>query len=133
VITQFEARTDVLRHLPVVANNLGFVRGDRLVVPCQQPPGVPGEVRPTDVSVRHTRAVQAVIQAAQSPTTIGELIGKLAAEFPGKPLAEIEGMLTELVSCRILVTSLHPPMDVTEPLATSSTSWPLSRPAPCRY
>jgi thiopeptide-type bacteriocin biosynthesis protein len=116
VITQFEARPEVLRRLPVVANNLGFVRGDRLVVPCQQPPGVPGEVRPADVSVRHTRAVQAVIQAARSPITIGELIGKLAAELPGKPLAKIEAMLTELVSCRILVTSLHPPMDVTDPL-----------------
>jgi class I lanthipeptide synthase len=38
LITHLEARPDVLRRLPVVANNLGFVRGDRLVVPCQQPP-----------------------------------------------------------------------------------------------
>ena len=111
VITQLEARPDALRRLPVVANNLGFVRGDRLVVPCQQHPGVPGGVRPTDVSVRHTRAVQAVIQAARAPITIGELIGKLAAELPGRPLAKIETMLTELVCYRILVTSLHPPMD----------------------
>jgi class I lanthipeptide synthase len=57
-----------------------------------------------------------VIEAAQSPTTIGELIGKLAAELPERPLAKIEAMLTELVSCHILVTSLHPPMDVTDPL-----------------
>jgi hypothetical protein len=116
VITRLEARPEVLRRLPVVANNLGFVRGDRLVVPCQQRPGVPGGVRPGDVSVRHTRAVQAAVQAAQVPITIGELIGKLAAELPGRPLAKIEAMLTELVCCRILVTSLHPPMDVTDPL-----------------
>lgn len=107
VITHLKARPDVLRHLPVVANNLGFVRGDRLVIPCQHRPGVAGEMRPADVSVRHTRAVQTVIQAAQSPITIGELIGKLAADLPGKPLAKIERMLTELVSCRVLVTSLH--------------------------
>ncbi len=113
VITQLEARPEVLRRLPVVANNLGFVRGDRLVVPCQQHPGA---VRLGDVSVRHTRAVQAVIQAAQSPITIGELIEKLAAELPGRPLAAIEAMLAELVCCRVLVTSLHPPMDVTDPL-----------------
>ncbi|MGH3754366.1 MAG: lantibiotic dehydratase [Pseudonocardiaceae bacterium] len=113
VITQLEARPDVHRRLPVMANNLGFVRGDRLVVPCQQHPGA---IRPGDVSVRHTRAVQAVIQAAQSPITRGELIGKLAAEHPGRPLAKIEGMLAELVACHILVTSLHPPMDVTDPL-----------------
>ncbi len=116
VITHLEARPDVRTRLPVMANNLGFVRGDRLVVPCQQPPGVPGKVRPGDVSVRHTRAVQTVIKAARAPVTIGELIDKLAAELPGKPLAKIEEMLTELVSCRILVTSLHPPMDVTDPL-----------------
>jgi lantibiotic biosynthesis protein len=114
LIARLEARP-VLRGLPVVANNLGFVRGDRLVVPCQQP-GVPGEVRPADVSVRHTRAVQTVIQAARSPITIGDLIGKLAAELPGRPLTKIEAMLTELVCYRILVTSLHPPMDVTDPL-----------------
>jgi class I lanthipeptide synthase len=116
LITQLEARPEVLRRLPVVANNLGFVRGDRLVVPCQQRPGVAGQVRPADVSVRHTRAVQTVIQAAKSPVIIGELIDKLAAELPGRPLAKIEEMLTELVCCRILVTSLHSPMDVTDPL-----------------
>lgn len=116
VITQLEARPEVLRHLPVVANNLGFVRGDRLVVPCQRHSGTPGEDRPVDVSVRHTSAVQAVIRAAQSPITVGELIGELAAELPGRPPAKVEGMLTELVARRILVTSLHPPMDVTDPL-----------------
>ncbi|MGH3800341.1 MAG: lantibiotic dehydratase, partial [Pseudonocardiaceae bacterium] len=116
MITQLEARPDVRTHLPVMANNLGFVRGDRLVVPCQQSPGVAGQVRPGDVSVRHTKAVQTVVQAARSPITLGDLIAKLAAELPGQPLAKIEKMLTELVSCRILVTSLHPPMDVTDPL-----------------
>ncbi|MGH3420846.1 MAG: lantibiotic dehydratase family protein, partial [Streptosporangiaceae bacterium] len=50
------------------------------------------------------------------PITIGDLIAKLAAELPGKPLAKIEKMLTELVARQILVTSLHPPMDVTDPL-----------------
>lgn len=116
VITQLEVRPEVLRCLPVVANNLGCVRGDRLVVPCWQDPGVVGEIRPGGVSVRYTRAVRVVIQAAQSPVIVGELIGKLAAEFPGRPLAKIEAMLAELVAHRILVTCLHPPMDVTDPL-----------------
>ncbi|MGH3935479.1 MAG: lantibiotic dehydratase, partial [Pseudonocardiaceae bacterium] len=116
VIAELEARPDVLRRLPVMANNLGFVRGDRLVVPCQPPSGVAGTVRPGDVSVRHTKAIQTVIQAARSPITLGDLIATLASELPGQPLAKIEKMLTELVSCHILVTSLHPPMDVTDPL-----------------
>ncbi|MGH3810703.1 MAG: lantibiotic dehydratase [Pseudonocardiaceae bacterium] len=114
MIARLEAQPDVLRRLPVVVNNLGFVRGGRLVVPCQHRPD--GQARPADVSVRHTSAVQAVIQAARSPITLGELLGKLVTELPGRPLARIEAMLTELVSCRVLVTNLHPPMDVTDPL-----------------
>ncbi len=116
VITQLEARPEVLRRLPVVANNLSFARGDRLVVPCQQRAGAVGGVRPGDVSVRHTRGVQFVIQAAASPITLGELIDKLAVELPGRPSAKIEGMLTELVAQHVLVTCLHPPMDVIDPL-----------------
>jgi class I lanthipeptide synthase len=116
VIARLEARPELLPRLPVVVNNLGFVRGDRLVVPCQHRPGVAGQTRPAEVSIRYTSAVQTVVQAAQSPIIIGELISKLAAELPGKPLAKIEGMLTELVARRILITSLHPPMDVTDPL-----------------
>jgi lantibiotic biosynthesis protein len=137
VITHLEARPEVLRRLPVLLNNLGFVRADRLVVPCQRRPGVPGEVRPADVSVRHTRAVQAVIQAARTPIILGDLIDKLAAELPETPRVKIEGMLAELVTRRILVSSLNPPMDVTDPLGhvidqltaleTGAASLPMAR------
>lgn len=86
------------------------------MVPCQPRTGPSGEISPADVSARHTKAVQAVMQAARSPITIGDLIGKLTAEFTGTPPAVIEGMLTELVTRRVLITSLHPPMDVTDSL-----------------
>jgi len=136
VIARLETRPKLFRRLPVVANNLNFVRGDRLVVPCQHRPGVAGQTRPADVSIRRTRAVQAVLQAVRSPITLGELINKLVAEFPGKPLAKIEGMLTELVARHILIPSLHPPMDVTDPLghvidqltAIENDAGPLSMP-----
>ncbi len=49
------------------------------------------------MSVRHTRAVEAVIQAAVSPIRVGDLTGKLAAEFPATPESVLEGMLAELV------------------------------------
>ena len=43
--------------------------------------GSSGEICPAEVSVRHTRAVQAVMEAACSPITIGVLIGKLTVEY----------------------------------------------------
>ncbi|MGH4019182.1 MAG: lantibiotic dehydratase [Pseudonocardiaceae bacterium] len=117
VITRLEGCSELRRRLPVVLNNLSFVRDGRLVVGCQQQPVGPGRSAPAEVSVRHTRAVETVMQAAYSPLRVGDLGGKLTAGFPGTPESVIEGMLAELVAQRILVTSLRPPMTATDPLA----------------
>ncbi|MGH8902522.1 MAG: lantibiotic dehydratase [Egibacteraceae bacterium] len=117
VITRLE-RCPALRHrLLVVMNNLSFVRDGRLVVGCQQRPDASSRTEPAEVSVRHTRAVQTIMQAAESPIRVGGLAGKLAASFPETPESVIEGMLAELVAQRILITSLHPPLTATDPLA----------------
>ncbi|MGH3930564.1 MAG: lantibiotic dehydratase family protein, partial [Pseudonocardiaceae bacterium] len=115
-ITRLEWCPELRCRLPVVLNNLAFVRDGRLVVGCQRQPTRSGQTEPAEVSVRHTRAVEAVIQAAGSPIRVGDLVSKLTAEFPGTPEPVIERMLTELVSQRILVTSLRPPMTATDPL-----------------
>jgi class I lanthipeptide synthase len=52
VITRLETQPNVLSALPVVANNLSFVRGDRLVVPSQPHVSDSGEISPSDVAVR---------------------------------------------------------------------------------
>lgn len=118
VITRLETCAELRYRLPVVVNNLTFVRDGRLVVGCQQPPiTLSGRAGPAQVSVRHTKAVETVIQAARSPIRFGDLAEKLGAEFPGTAESVIEGMLAELVAQRILVTSLRPPMTMTDPLA----------------
>jgi len=117
VITRLERVPELRRRLPVVLNNLAFVRDGRLVVGCQQQPAESGRTEPAEVSVRHTKAVETVIQAAQSPIRLGELADKLTAEFPGTPGSMIEGMLAELVAQGILITSLRSPMTTTDPLA----------------
>ncbi|MGH3905078.1 MAG: lantibiotic dehydratase family protein, partial [Pseudonocardiaceae bacterium] len=117
VVTRLEGCAALRGRLPVVLNNLSFVRDGRLVVGCQQQPTEPSRTEPAEVSVRLTRAVETVRQAARSPMRVGELARKLTAEFPGTPESVIEGMLAELVAQRILVTSLRPPMTVTDPLA----------------
>ncbi len=115
-ITRLERCPELRRRLPVVRNNLAFVRDGRLVVGCQQQPTTSGRTEPAEVSVRHTRAVETVIQAAESPIRVSDLADKLTANFPGTPESVIEGMLAELVTRRILVTSLRPPMTATDPL-----------------
>ncbi|WP_214104860.1 lantibiotic dehydratase [Acrocarpospora catenulata] len=113
LINRLEARPDLRAHLQVVANTLAFERGDRLVVPCRLQPG---GAATADVTIRNTPAVQAVLKAACTPITIAELTRLLATERPDHPVAEIESMLAVLVQHSVLISSLHPPMDVTDPL-----------------
>ncbi|MGH3798671.1 MAG: lantibiotic dehydratase [Pseudonocardiaceae bacterium] len=115
-ITRLERCPELRRRLPVVLNDLAFVRDGRLVVGCQQQPAGSGRTEPAEVSVRHTRAVETVTQAAESPIRVGDLADKLTADFPEASESVIENMLAELVAQRILVTSLRPPMTATDPL-----------------
>ncbi len=119
VITRLEGCPELRPRLPVVANNLAFVRDGRLVVVCQQqsPSTLSGRAGPAQVSVRHTRAVESAMHAARSPIRFGDLAEKLGVEFPGTAESVIVGMLAKLVAQRILVTSLRPPMTATDPLA----------------
>ncbi|MGH3915272.1 MAG: lantibiotic dehydratase family protein, partial [Pseudonocardiaceae bacterium] len=115
-ITRLERCAELRRRLRVMANNLAFVRDGRLVVGCQRRSGGPSRTEPAEVSVRHTRAVETVIQAACLPICVADLVGKLTAEFPETPESVVEGMLAELVEQGILVSGLRPPMTVTDPL-----------------
>lgn len=113
LIRDLESSPGLLPQLPVVANNLVFERGDRLVLPCRLQPGKP---HTADVTVRNTPPVQAVIRLARTPVTISALAGMLAEAFPGHPMPDIEAMLAALVRHDVLITSLHAPMTITDPL-----------------
>lgn len=114
VVGGLEMDPDLLRRLSVVANNMCMVRGDRLVLLRQrtgsEPPGVASEV-----SVRRTRPVESAVARAQSPVRFTDLASALAAQS-GQTPQPVERMLTELVSLGVLLTSLHPPMTVTDAL-----------------
>lgn len=107
VITRMEACSPLLERLPVTISNLRSVRGDRLVLP-----GGSGRVE-----IRYTPAVRVVERCAHSPIRFGTLADALAEEFPTASPLMICGMLTELVGQRFLVTSLRPPVTVTDVLA----------------
>ncbi len=93
VIARLESCAALRRRLPVMVNDLVFVRGGRLVVPWQPHASDPGRSVSAEVSVRLSRAVRTVLSAARSPILAGDLIGKLAAEFPGAAVPAIEGMV----------------------------------------
>ena len=115
VVIGLEGQPELLERLPVVADNTGFVRDGRWVLPCQRP-GPGDDHGPGEFSMRHTRAVAVVLAAATGPVPFGELMAALTAEYPDTPAETLRTLLTELVSRRVLLTSLHPPMTATDPL-----------------
>lgn len=116
-ITALEDCPELLRRVPVVANNVAFARGDRLVVPTQpHTQDATGLAEPHDVSIRHTRAVAATLRYAQSPIPLSDLATKLTADYPDTPPAAVDVMLHDLVTQRVLLTALRPPTTVTDAL-----------------
>ena len=113
IIAQLESAPGLRGRLAVVANNLAFVRGDRLVVPWQ--PHASGRTRPAQVSVRHTPAVALVLREAGSPRPAGDLADLLAAAFPGNA-ADAAALITQLIDLGVLVTCLRPPATETDGL-----------------
>lgn len=109
VITQLEASAALRRRLSLVINDLAFIRGERLIVPWQPHSGGSTRRTTTAVSVRHNRAVQAVIQVAARPIPSSDLTEKLSAEMSDVPVSAIEGVIAELITHGVLITCLRPP------------------------
>jgi thiopeptide-type bacteriocin biosynthesis protein len=116
VITRLESCHELRQRLLVVHTNLAFVRDGRLVVGCQQQ-RAGHDIEPAEVSVRYTKPIEAILRATQRPIRMSDLAAKLATDFPDTPANLIDTMLAGLVAQRILLTSLHPPMTATDPLA----------------
>ncbi|WP_322753059.1 lantibiotic dehydratase [Frankia sp. Cas3] len=104
-------RCPMLRErLSVVVNGAGMVRGDRFVAPAPTPDGVTHELAPIEVSVRHSRAVRAALDAAREPVTFGDLRTLLMDRFQGAIAPRIDEMLTGLLDQGILLSNLSAPM-----------------------
>jgi thiopeptide-type bacteriocin biosynthesis protein len=112
IIHQLQGRREILRHLLVVANTTLMVRGDRLIVPYQPNTDERG-TSAVEVSMRHTAPARAALAAARAPIRFEDLCTKVHMEFPGVPPTRVSVLLTQLVTRRALVTSLHAPS--TEP------------------
>ncbi|MEU7829597.1 thiopeptide-type bacteriocin biosynthesis protein [Nonomuraea sp. NPDC049129] len=117
VIARLESDPELRHRLPVMVNDLAFVRGERLVVPWQPHAGDPARSELTEVSVRRSAAVRTVMELAQAPVRAGDLVDGLAVTFPAARVPAIEAMVAELVTCGVLITSLRPPSTSVDGLA----------------
>ncbi|MCA2228888.1 lantibiotic dehydratase [Nonomuraea aurantiaca] len=117
VIARLESDPELRHRLPVMVNDLAFVRGERLVVPWQPHAGDPARSELTEVSVRHGAAVRTIMELAQAPVRAGDLVDGLAATFPDARVPAIEAMVAELVTCGVLISSLRPPSTSVDGLA----------------
>lgn len=111
VIVKLESCPELFARLPLMANNVAFVRGGRLVVPYPQPRGE-NRTAPVEVSMLHTPAVRIAVAAARSPIRCGELAGKLATEFATAAPSTIDKLLGDLIAQRVLITGLNAPSTV---------------------
>lgn len=112
----WETDPDVLPHLTLVANDLSFVRGDRLVLPYVHEDRTDWAPDDREHSVRHTGAVAATIAAAHAPIRYPDLVSGLSAAFPDAGSEALAGMLAGLVEQEFLLTDLRPPGSAEDPL-----------------
>lgn len=117
VIARLESSPVLRGHLPVMVNNLAYVRGERLVLPWQPHATDRRGTTSVEVSVRHGSALQRILEEARCPIRAGDLVDKLAAAFPHATTGAIEALVAELVARGVLVTSLRPPSTSTDALA----------------
>ncbi|QXJ23765.1 lantibiotic dehydratase [Actinomadura graeca] len=115
-IKEWETDPGVLARLRLVANDLGFVRGDRLVLPLVRVP--PDQRGPNDQerTVRATNAVRAALTAAAEPIRHADLVARLREGFPDAPSDAVERMVVQLVEGEFLLTDLRPPAAAADPL-----------------
>ena len=114
VIAQLESCERLLERLPVVRNNLCFVRGGRLVVPYQSRSQDDRRTTAVEVSIRYTAAVKLAVHTASSPVPCADLVVTLSGAFPATPASRILGLLSDLVLHGVLISSLNAPSTVTD-------------------
>lgn len=114
VLDGLESDSQLRPHLMVRANNLLVWRSGKVVLEhraaTSDPRGAPAHLR-----IKATDSVRAALALAAEPIRWADLCGKLAAEH-GAPHEGAERLIGQMVSQRLLLTSLRPPSTQTDPL-----------------
>ena len=105
-VAGFEADPEFMDDIEVCLNNLATVRGGRVFVPAEGP---------DEHSLALTPAVAFVMEVAKEPITHGELLNKLAADFPGTPAEGRSSAVAALLRVGLLRSALRAPATVVDP------------------
>jgi thiopeptide-type bacteriocin biosynthesis protein len=105
-----EQDLSTLRMVAVVTNTVGYARGGVWVLPCARAE----HDRIWDVEIDLTTAVRVAVETAQSPIAFGELVARVAETLSGAT-AEAERLVAALVNAGVLLSTVRPPMIVTDP------------------
>lgn len=116
IIQRLQQNPGLLERLPLVANNVARVRGDRLVAPGRSADGHAVLMAPVEVSVRLTRPVRAAMCAAREPIRYGDLRDHLHGLFPKADRGQVDALLGDLLAQNLLITSLWAPMTTVDAL-----------------
>ncbi|GAA1904877.1 lantibiotic dehydratase [Streptomyces sodiiphilus] len=116
IILRLERSLALIERLTVVANNTGHSRGDRHVVPGLPSTGRDVLLAPVEMSVRRTRPVATVLDAARSPVPYDVLLRHLAEQFPAARPRQLKALLADLLSRHVLISNLWPPMTCVDTL-----------------
>ncbi|WP_229886953.1 lantibiotic dehydratase [Streptomyces subrutilus] len=115
VVLRLEGCPELLARLPVVANNLGFIRGEQLVIP-HQPDRRAAGTAGVDACLPYKAPVRAALAAAQAPVVAGNLVAQLCTGFPGAEEGTVVGLVVKLVRHGALLSSLRAPSTQTDAL-----------------
>ncbi|MFJ6214510.1 lantibiotic dehydratase [Streptomyces sp. NPDC092296] len=110
IILRLQSSPELLRRLPLVANNTAHQRGDRLVAVGAPADAYTPLLAPIEISVRNARPVAAAVAAAREPITYADLCAHLRKLFPQATGDQIDRLLRDLVGQQLLLTSLWAPM-----------------------
>jgi lantibiotic biosynthesis protein len=114
LIEMLEADAELRPHLLVAASGLAVARGEYLVIGHR--PGPAAGTAPERVQVRASRPVLAALEAARSPIRVADLTAKLAAGFPEASSDAADRLVTQMVTQRLLITSLRARATEPDPL-----------------
>lgn len=114
VLDRLESDVRLRPHVMVRANNLLVERGEKLVLEYRAATSDPRGA-PTHLRIKATDMIRAALALAAEPIRWADLTGKLTAEC-GAPQEGADRLIGQIVTQRLLLTSLRPPSTEADPL-----------------
>jgi len=115
VLDGLESDVRLRPHVMVRANNLLVERSEKLVLEYRAATTDPAGA-PTHLRIKATGMIRTALALAAEPIRWADLTGKLTAEC-GAPQEGAQRLVGQMVTQRLLLTSLRPPSTETDPLA----------------